>query len=134
LVDENLGASKLPGLLRKAGYKVVTHQKKYNKQKGILDPVVISECGRDKQVLLTADGKLEALWAVEIQIARLAVVILANNTDGAKAWGARLKAGKEDILRRLRENAKPCALRFGVHGRVTHIRLYGPKRGTLIPV
>lgn len=124
----------MPAILRKAGYKVVTHQKKYKKAKGISDPSVIADCGRDKQVLLTADGKLETLWAVEIHAARLAVVILSNNTDGAKIWGTRLRAGRGDILRRLNEYSKPCALRFGVHGRVTHVRLYGPKRAAFVAI
>jgi hypothetical protein len=132
LVDENLGSTKLPGILRRAGYKLITHRSKYKKKQGILDPPIIADCGRDNQVLLTGDGQLETLWAAEIEQAQLAVVILANNTDGAKAWGARLKAGQQDILRRLRQYKKPCALRFGVHGRVTHVRLYGKRRATLI--
>jgi len=111
---------------------VVTHQKRYKKQQGVLDPPIIADCGKVNHVLLTADGQLETLWAVEIEQARVAVVILANNTDGAKAWGKRLKAGRADILQRLREHKKPCALRFGVHGRVTHVRLYGKRRATLI--
>jgi hypothetical protein len=132
LVDANLGSYKLPQILRKCGYKVVTHKKRYDNQQGILDPPIIANCGKENHVLLTADGKLETLWAVEIEQARLAVVILANNTDGAKVWGKRLKAGQADILERLREYRKPCALRFGVHGRVTHVRLYGKRRAQLI--
>jgi hypothetical protein len=134
LVDENLGSTKLPGILRRCGYKLITHRIKYKKQQGILDPQIIADCGRDNHVLLTGDGQLETLWASEIEQAKIAVVILANNTDGAKVWGKRLRSGQADITRRLAEYRKPCALRFGVHGRVTHVRLYGKRRGNLITI
>jgi hypothetical protein len=132
LVDENLGSTKLPGMLRRYGYKLITHRTKYKRQQGILDPQIIADCGRDNLVLLTGDGQLETLWATEIEQAKMAVVILANNTDGAKAWGKRLGSGRVDIMRRLAEHRKPCALRFGVHGRVTHVRLYGKRRASFI--
>jgi predicted nuclease of predicted toxin-antitoxin system len=132
LVDENLGSAKLPGILRKAGFPIVTHKTKYKGKQGIPDPQIIADCGKNNLVLLTGDGRLETLWAAEIQKARIAVVILTNNTDGAPAWGARLAAGKQDILMKLRKYEKPCALRFGVNAKVTIVRLYGPKRAKLI--
>jgi hypothetical protein len=134
LIDENLGSEKLPELLRQAGYKVVTHKSKYSGAQGIPDSQIIADCGRDKQVQLTADIRLETLWAAEIQRAGIAVVILSNNIDGASAWGARLATGKKDILENLRKHKPPCALRFGKGGRVTHVRLYGTKRARLIVI
>ena len=132
MVDENLGSSKLPGILRRAGYQIVTHKSKYRGRQGISDPPIIADCGRDNLILLTADAQLETLWAAEIQQARLAVVILANNKDGADAWGARLAAGRQDILTKLSIYRKPCALRFGVNAKVTCVRLYGKRRSKLI--
>ena len=132
LVDENLGSINLPNILLTAGYQVVTHKTKYKGQQGIPDPQIIADCGRDNLVLLTADSQLETLWALEIENARIAVVILANNTEGATTWGTRLTAGKLDILAKLRQHQKPCAIRFGKNSKVTHVRLYGPRRGKLI--
>ena len=132
LVDENLGSAKLPQMLRKAGYQIVTHKTKYKGKQGIPDPPIIADCGSDNLILLTADGALETLWAAEIQQARIAVVILSNNKDGSAVWGARLSAGKQDILARLQQYTKPCALRFGVNAKVTCVRLYGPRRAKLI--
>jgi hypothetical protein len=132
LVDENLGSAKLPQMLRAAGYQVVTHKAKYKGKQGIPDPPIIADCGRDNLILLTADGALETLWAAEILQARVGVVILTNNVDGSAVWGARLAAGKHDILEKLRQYLKPCTLRFGVSAKVTHVRLYGPKRAKLI--
>jgi hypothetical protein len=134
LIDENLGSEKLPELLRQAGYKVVTHKAKYRGVQGIPDPQIIADCGRDKLILLTADGRLETLWAAEILQARIAVVILSNNIDGASAWGARLTSGKRDLLEKLRKYRRPCVLRFGKGGKVTHVRLYGPSRAKLTAI
>lgn len=129
-----MGSLKLPRKLRKAGYEILTHKKKYKGQQGIPDPKVIADCGKAGHVLLTGDGALESLWAVEIEAARLAVVILSNNSDGADKWGARLALGKDDILKKLRQHRKPCAIRFGVNAKVNFVRLYGPRRGKLIPI
>jgi predicted nuclease of predicted toxin-antitoxin system len=134
LADENLGSTKLPGILRKAGYPLVTHKTKYKGQCGIKDPQIIADCGKDNLILLTADADLETRWAPEIQKAKIAVVILANNTEGAAVWGARLTVGKKDILAKLQQFPKPCALRFGVNAKVTSVRLYGPKRGKVIKI
>jgi len=69
---------------------LVIHKTKYNGQQGIPDPLIIADCGKDNLVLLTADGQLETLWAAEIQQACMAAEILANNTEVASVWGARL--------------------------------------------
>jgi hypothetical protein len=127
-----LGSSKLPTILRKAGYKVVTHKTKYKGQQGVPDPTVIADCSKDRQILLTADGALETFWAKEIEQAQIAVVILTNNKDGSTAWGARLKAAKQDIISKLNQYKKPVAIRVGTNSRVVSVRLYGPKRAKLI--
>lgn len=112
----------------------MTHKTKYKGKQGIPDPQIIADCGRDNLVLLTADGALETLWAVEIEQAGIAVIILTNNKDGSSVWGARLAAGKKDITARLNKHRKPCALRFGVSAKVVTVRLYGPKRAKLITI
>ncbi len=106
----------------------------YRGQTGIKDPQIIADCGKRNLTLLTADSDLETRWAPEIQRARISVVVLANNADGATAWGARLAKGKKDIEARLRQYPRPCVLRFGINAKVTHVRLYGPKRGRLIKI
>jgi hypothetical protein len=122
----------LPGLLRAAGYKVVTHFERYGNVEGILDPTIIADCGMSKTVLLTADADLETTWAAEVQAAKIAVVILTNNKDGAVKWGARLAKGQAEIVEYLRKHKKPCAIRFGCDAKVSKVRLYGPKRGRVI--
>jgi hypothetical protein len=129
-----LGSTKLPRKLRRAGYKILTHKEKYRGQQGIPDPKVIADCGKAGHILLTGDSGLETLWAVEIEKARLAVVILSNNSDGAIKWGARLATGRQDILQKLKLYRKPCAIRFGANAKVNFVRLYGPKRGKLIQI
>jgi hypothetical protein len=122
----------LPGLLRSAGYRVVTHFERYGNVDGIGDPKIIADCGTSKTVLLTADGDLETTWAAEILAARISVVILTNNKDGAVKWGARLAAGREEIVEHLRLYRKPCALRFGCDSKVSKVRLYGNRRAKVI--
>jgi hypothetical protein len=122
----------LPGLLRAAGYKIVTHLERYGNLEGIEDPRIIADCGASKTVLLTADGDLETTWAAEIVVARIAVVILTNNRDGAAKWGARLAKGQQEIVENLRSHRKPCAIRFGSDAKVSKVRLYGKRRAKVI--
>jgi hypothetical protein len=121
-------------MLRKAGYKVITHKSKYKGKQGVQDPQVIADCGKGNLILLTADGRLETVWAAEIERARVAIVILSNNKDGADVWGLRLSAGKQEIFEKLKQFKKPCVLRFGVNGKVGSVRLYGPRRAKVIKV
>jgi hypothetical protein len=121
-------------LLRSAGYKVVTHFERYGNVDGIGDPKIIADCGTSKTVLLTADGDLETTWAGEILAARISVVILTNNKDGAVKWGARLAAGREEIVEHLRLHKKPCALRFGCDSKVSKVRLYGKRRAKVMVI
>ena len=124
----------MPGLLRAAGYKLVTHFERYGNVEGIADPVIIADCGKTKTVLLTADGDLETTWAAEIETAKIQAVILTNNCDGAVKWGARLAKGRRAIVERLREHKKPCAIRFGTDSKVCKVRLYGKRRAKVIVI
>lgn len=99
---------------------------------GITDPQIIADCGRTGTVLLTADGDLETTWAAEIQQAKLAVVILTNNTDGMVKWGERLRSGQNEIFECLRLYKRPFALRFGRGAKILRVRLYGKRRGKVI--
>lgn len=133
-VDENLGKAKLPGHLRASGYNVVTHFERYGEVDGIEDPQIIADCGAHKTVLLTGDGDMETTWAAEIEKAKIHVVILTNNSDGADAWGQRLAKGRQAIVDKLREYKRPCAISFGRNAKVCKIRLYGKKRAkTIVP-
>lgn len=131
-VDENLGKAKLPGLLRAAGYRVITHFERYGEVDGIEDPQIIADCGIHKSVLLTGDSDLETTWAAEIEQAKIAVVILTNNSDGADKWGERLIRGRTAIVEKLRSYRRPCALRFGRDCKVVKVHLYGKRRATTI--
>lgn len=133
-MDENLGDNKLAAILRAAGYKVITHRERYGNVDGIPDPKVIADCGSEKTILLTADADLETQWAAEIRHARIAVVILTNNCDGAAKWGQRLTDGKEAILKQLRVRRKPFALKFSRDAEVTQVRLYRKTGGRIIPI
>jgi hypothetical protein len=113
---------------------VVTHLERYGNVEGIGDQQIIADCGKTKTVLLTADGDLETTWAAEILAARIAVVILTNNCDGAVKWGARLATGQQAIIENLRRHRKPCAIRFASDAKVAKIRLYGKRRAKVIVV
>jgi hypothetical protein len=133
-IDANLGTSKLAGILRTDGYKVITHPEWYGVREGVPDPEIIADCGAKKVVLLTADSDLETTWAAEIEVARISVVILTNNTDGADKWGARLIAGHKNLTEHLRKHKKPCAIRFSCDAKASKVRLYGKRRAKVFPV
>jgi hypothetical protein len=120
--------------LRSAGYKVVTHFERYGNVEGISDPKIIADCAIQKTVLLTADGDMETTWASEIESAKISVVILTNNKDGADKWGKRLEKGKQDIVDHLRKHKKPCSIRFGCDAKVSKVRLYGKRRAKVIVI
>jgi hypothetical protein len=121
-------------MLRAAGYKIVTHFERYGNVDGIADPIIISDCGKHKNVLLTADADLETTWAAEIENSKIAVVILTNNSDGANKWGPRLATGQKMIVDMLRKHRKPCALSFGRDSKVGKARLYGKRRAKVIMI
>ena len=122
----------MPGHLRAAGYNVVTHFERYGEVDGIEDPKIIADCGTHKTVLLTGDADMETTWAAEIEKARIQVVILTNNSDGADKWGERLAKGRQAIVDNLREHKKPCAISFGRDSKVCKVRLYGKRRAKII--
>jgi len=113
---------------------VVTHLERYGNVEGIPDSTIIADCGTTNTVLLTADADLETTWAAEVQVAKIAVVILTNNKDGAVKWGARLAKGRQEIVDHLRKYKKPCAIRFGADSKVCKVRLYGKRRGKVIVI
>ena len=121
-------------MLRSAGYKIITHFERYGNVEGIPDQTIISDCGKYKNVLLTADADLETTWATEIETAKISVVILTNNSDGANKWGPRLATGRQNIVDMLRKHRKPCSLIFGRNSKVGKARLYGKRRAKVIPL
>jgi hypothetical protein len=124
----------LPGILRNADINIVTHRERYGKKPGIQDPQVIADCGQTGTILLTADSNLETTWAAEIRQAKIAVVILSNNTDGAKKWGQRIVDGMPEIEGQLRKRSKPCAIRLNPQGKVNQVRLYYKKKTRIIHI
>jgi len=95
---------------------------------------VIADCGSTRTILLTADSNLETTWAAEITRAKIGVVILSNNTDGAKKWGSRIVQAMPDIVAQLKKRRKPYAVRLNAMGKVNHVRLYFKKSSRVIPV
>lgn len=105
---------------------------RYGQVEGIDDPKIIADCAMHKTVLLTADSDLETTWAKEITAAKIAVVILTNNKDGADKWAERLKKGQPTIFEHLRKYKKPCVIRFTKEAKVSKVRLYGKRRAANI--
>jgi len=101
---------------------------------GIKDPQIIADCKTYGTILLTADSDLETTWAAEIVQAKIGIVILSNNTDGAVKWGARIIKGQSEIIAQLRTRKKPYVLRLNSHGKVTHLRLYRKKGSRVITI
>jgi predicted nuclease of predicted toxin-antitoxin system len=113
---------------------VVTHFERYGEIDGIADPTIIADCAAHKTVLLTADGDMETTWAAEIEKAKIHVVILTNNCDGADKWGQRLTKGRQAIVDKLRRYRKPAAITFGRDAKVCKVRLYGKRRAKVIVI
>lgn len=124
----------LAGILRAAGYNVVTHRERYGKVTGIKDPQVIADCGTTGTILLTADSNLETTWAAEITKAKIGVVILSNNTDGAVKWGQRIIQAMGKIRAQLDKRRKPYAICLTVLAEVSRVRLYRKKGSRVIHI
>lgn len=124
----------LSGILRSAGINLVTHRERYGKVGGIPDPQVIADCGTTNTILLTADSNLETTWAAEITKAKIGVVILSNNTDGADKWGQRIIQGMAEICAQLNKRKKPCAVCLTPLGEVNRVRLYRRKESHVIHI
>jgi len=113
---------------------VVTHRERYGKVTGIQDPKVIADCGTTRTVLLTADSNLETTWAAEITKAKIGIVILSNNTDGAVKWGQRIIQARAKIEAQLDKRRKPCAVCLTVLAEVSRVRLYRKKGSRVIHI
>ena len=105
--DRDLGADYLPAELRKAGFRLITHDEHFKKRQDVLDPEVISEVGRYEWVLLTGDGDMPRRWAKEIRTAQIALFCQTNNHQGPRLWVPRIIAAQPKIFRALRNWDKP---------------------------
>ena len=124
-LDRTFGRNELAGMLRLAGFLVVTLFDEYGEAESkIADPVLIFDCGLKGRVLLTGDQDLISTWAKEIIEAKIAVFVTTNNNEGPGQWAPRIIAAEQDILRELRRRKKPFTARIGTSGRVTQVRTY----------
>ena len=107
----------------------MTHQERYGSQRDTEpDPNIATECGRRKNVLLTADPDFEHMFGVEIRDAKIAVFYLTNNHEGADIWGTRILSARDDILRELGRRRKPFVAHITTAGVVNQVRLYYRKK------
>jgi hypothetical protein len=135
LLDRTFGRTELAGLLRPAGFQIVTLYDEFGDAEfKIADPVLITDCGFKGRVLLTGDQDLVFTWAKEIAEANIAVFVTTNNDEGPKEWGPRIIAAKRDILRELHRRQRPSTARISAEGRVTQVRLYEGGRWRIISV
>jgi hypothetical protein len=119
----------LPGILRAAGFQIVTHLERYGSQRDTEpDPKIATECGKRKNILLTADPDFEHTYGAEISEAKIAVFLLTNNHDGADIWGARILSAKADILQELWRRRKPFVAHVTTEGCVNLVKLYYRKK------
>lgn len=98
----------------------------------MLDPEIIADCGKRKRILLTADGDLEYSFAAEIYNAKIAVLLLTNNTDGPLRWGPRIISALAEINRELSRRRRPFLMRLSAESYITQIRLYRKKGARVI--
>jgi len=128
-LDRQLGAYKLPGILRAAGFKLETHLERYGSARDTEpDPNIALECGKQKNVLITADPDFEYTYGKEVLQAKIAVFFLTNNHDGSEAWGARILNAHADMTRELGRRRKPFVAHIITEGRVNLVRLYYKKK------
>jgi len=112
-------------MLRDAGFILRTSFEHFGEADArIADPVIIASCALLNHVLLTGDGDMPRNWNQEIIGARIAVFITTDNHEGPAAWGPRIIAAKEDILRELRRREKPFTATIAKEGRVASVRTY----------
>jgi hypothetical protein len=125
----------LPGILRAAGFKVITHQERYGTQRNDEpDPSIALECGRQKNILITADPDFEHTYGAEVRDAKIAVFLLSNNHDGANVWGARILNSRSEIYAELGRRRKPFVAHITTEGRVNKVKLYYKKKIKVINV
>lgn len=111
--------------LRPAGFDILTHQSHFGAQhQRISDPEVISHCGREHRVLITADGDFAFMYAAEIRVSKIAVFVLSNNHDGPVQWARRIISAKEQIFQQASKRKKPFVAHINEAGSVTRITVY----------
>src|SRR5207248_1743193 len=86
------------------------------------------QCGRQKNVLITADPDFEHTYGTEVWQARIGVFYLTNNHDGAEIWGSRILSAHADMTRELGRRRKPFVAHITTEGRVSMVRLYYKKK------
>jgi hypothetical protein len=125
----------LPAILRAAGFTVITHLERYGSQRDTEpDQNIAIECGKQKNILITADPDFEHTYGVEIIQAKIAVFYLVNNHDGADKWGARILAARTDILCELGRRRKPFVAHVTTEGIVNQVKLYYRKKTKVIRI
>ena len=77
---------------------------------------------------------MEFEYAAEIAAARVGVVILPTNNDGAKGWERRLLVAKEAIEDQIRRRRRPYVLRVSLSGELTQIKLYRKRQNRVIKI
>jgi hypothetical protein len=128
-LDRQLGAYKLPGILRAAGFTVITHLERYGSMRDReSDPNIALECGKRKNVLITADPDFEYTYGKEVSQAKIAVFYLINNHDGAEIWGARILGAHVQMMRELGRRRKPFVAHITTESHVSLVRLYYRKK------
>lgn len=135
-LDRNLCSDATIPLLREAGFRLITYWDDYGRvsNQQIPDPDIIARCGEKKYVLITADGRAEYTYAPEIQNAKIAVILLSRNNDGAASWARRLITAKDAIEEQLTKRRKPFLVRVAIDGKLTQVRLYRKSGSKTIPL
>lgn len=120
--------------LRAAGYELLTYVEEFGRvmNQRISDPQIIEMCGKRKQILITADRKMEYTYAPEIRAARIGVVLLLTNNDGAESWQRRLIAAQDAIREQVAKRRKPYLMRVAIDGSLTIVKLYRKPRDRTI--
>jgi hypothetical protein len=124
-LDRTFGRNRLAQMLRSAGFVLRTIFEEFQEAESrIFDPVMIQHCGLTNTVLLTGDQDLTRTWNKEIIQAGIAVFVTTDNNEGPSAWGPRIIAARDDILRELGRRKKPFTANISREGRVTLVRIH----------
>jgi len=112
-------------MLRDAGFILRTTFEEWGEADSkIADPTIIANCGLLNRVLLTGDKDLVRTWNNEIIQAEIAVFTTTENNEGPAAWGPRIIAAKDGILRELRRRQRPFTASISKDGHVAQVRIY----------
>jgi hypothetical protein len=125
-LDRNLCAERIFAPLREAGYDLLTYTEEFGRvnNQQIPDPHIIAMCGERKHILITADRKMEFTYAPEIRSARVGIVLLLTNNDGADSWRERLITAQAAIREQIAMRKKPYLIRVATDGTLTIVKLY----------